>query len=198
MTLTVQVIYGADRSTSRIDSVPPTTPLLILKQMLAKINQMATPDSIRLVQRGVILDDDQLLSSLSLSGNSLVTIYATGIPTKVQPGRAAHGTVTGRPSAKTFVKRHKVLIGVAGLIAIFGAVVLLALADVLPMPAVRLSESSSSRWPLSIALASVGGLIALCLWKLGPNQCLDIVKLYATTALPMFDVEAFKREHNIG
>jgi hypothetical protein len=199
MSVTVQVIYAADRTTSRIENVPISSPISTVKNLIAKINRLGSSDSIRLVQRGQVLDDSQILSGLSISDGSSVIVYATGIPTKVQARRPVARAVPERRSAKTFVKNHKVLVGICGLILILGSGILLALAEVVKIPAILTSDSDSlmGGYGLLVAVLVIAAIAGYGWWKAGTEKCLALVKLYAVTALPNFDVDQFKRDHHI-
>jgi hypothetical protein len=105
MNATVRVIYAADRTTSQIDNVPRSATIGAVKEAIAALNHLRISHSgmIRLVQHGQILDDSEILSSLSFVDGSRLDLYATGIPTRVHTSPTA---VVDLPKRKSFAERH--------------------------------------------------------------------------------------------
>jgi hypothetical protein len=161
MTVTVQIIYAADRTTSYIDKVPRKSTIATVKKLIAKMYRPGTCDSLRLIQCGEVLDDSQTLSTLSFSDDSSIVLYATGVPTKVQEVRR-----TAPPKVESFFKRYKILFAVAGLVMFIGIFLLIVYEVAIPHPTISLGAAVSFKVDtkfLAMILFStiIGSLLAI-------------------------------------
>ncbi|KAK8886709.1 hypothetical protein M9Y10_042176 [Tritrichomonas musculus] len=90
MNLNITIKYGGDGSTSQINDVPSACTISKLKKIVAQINKMENTVPIRLVQRGMILLDNQKIGDLYLNNEKSLTIYATGIPGKIHKSTSSN------------------------------------------------------------------------------------------------------------
>jgi hypothetical protein len=199
MTVTVKVIYAADRSFSEVEGIPTTSTVGKLKELIARINKMSSTDPIRLVQGGIVLDNATRIGALTQSGNARpVVVYATGVANKARPAAGPPGAAR-QMNLRGFYATHKTLVqGLVGLVLLLGGVCLLALWSLKPAVHVRSASHGVLKLFIGVAVALVIGVIGigrLCKWN--PPLILECAKMYGLSLIPTFDVAKFKADHQI-
>lgn len=225
MNLNITIKYGGDGTTSQINDVPSSCTISKLKKIVAQINKMENSTSIRLVQRGKILQDTQKIENLYLNNQNSLTIYATGIPGKVHktetpqinlrsPGQLNTPLNIQNPKVsfvekiKNFANENKKGLIMLGVILVL--TIALALAGLnsdatrIPRPKTRLPNISLTKgeidkggmFLLTIILLFIVWL-AYTIKRVGVQTVLNCILLFFKSLLPTFDVASFRREHDL-
>lgn len=227
MSINITIKYGGDGTTSQVNDVPSSCTIGKLKKIVAQINKMENSTSIRLVQRGKILQDTQKIESLYLNNQNSLTIYATGIPGKVHKVKSPEIQLRSPGQLNTplnlqnqkepFIDRIKNFANQnrRGLIMALSLVVLtfaLAFAGIdreatkIPRPKTYLSNGIQSLIKGQISLGGALLLIMIALFfiwilyiikRVGINVFLKCIILFFKSLLPTFDVESFRNENNL-
>ncbi|OHT16520.1 hypothetical protein TRFO_13097 [Tritrichomonas foetus] len=216
MTVTLNIKYAGDGSSALINAVPSDSTIEKTKKLIAKANKMTSVESIRIIQRGKILYDDQKLENLIPGPNNTIVLYVTGIPGKVhkpitnnnnqQNIQFRAGNIFNPIKRRSLVNelKNKIIENQKGLLML-GALVIGTLAF-----AFMSLERSSTRFPnssnkpesmsrltkLLISVVVFGG-VAFGLALINRVEISVIKKcavLFFMSILPTFDVEAFMRE----
>lgn len=200
MQVSLNVIYGGDRSQSKIENVPSTCDIQSVKEMIKKINQMSSIETIKIIQNGKILNNAQTLNGLVSDGNNQITIYATGIPNKIRKGinksqnlrkENLYGQIKDRFNAKDTLKVVGMCVGIICL-TIYFAVMSTKPDNVIPF----------AKIPVRSFLMFLGSLFiigAFISYKALKNGNLSLLKKCAIqffkVLLPNFNMNEFKEEN---
>lgn len=204
MSVSLKVVYAADKSTSQITEVPNSCTIGILKKRIGKINGQENTDPIRLVQRGRVLQDYETVGSLLVSENTTVVIFATGITKKIRKQRQLPPQELRNQNhinASPWKSPSKIL-PVLALIGIFAVIAFLSYAQLTPNENVGGKVTKLVNWNkqniiLATSIIGLAGFIIAWLVKLDSKKLVEYGKMFVMTLLPTFDMEAFKREHGI-
>lgn len=79
MNIDVIIVYAKDKSSTKINSVPLSCPISKIKDIIMKVNKMSSSNTIRVVYRGKILQDELLLSNIVTNEQKEITLYASGV-----------------------------------------------------------------------------------------------------------------------
>lgn len=204
MSVTVKVIYAADRSTSKIMDVPNSCTIETLRKRVGKINGQDNMDPIRLVQRGRVLQNSDTVGSLLVSEDATVVIYATGITKKVRKEKQFpqlqlrnQNQINASPW-----KRPSKILPVLALIGIFAVICFLSYASLTPNEQMENKVTKSINWNkhniiLATSIIGIIGFVVVWLVRIDTKRLIEYGKMFVMTMLPNFDMEAFKREHGI-
>lgn len=225
MKVTINLKYAGDGSVNYLKDVPSDCTILQLKAIVAKMNKMETTDSIRLVQRGKILENDQQIGSLYLKNNNEMTIYAAGIPGKVhkkaEPIETRQGVRPTTPipnntrlfirKANEFLEEHKK--GILMIIIIMSLTLLLAIFSVSTISAdmpkrqvpgffndIKALFHGEFRFRAILKLLLLIMPIILMhriVKKAGAQVVINCTLLFFKSLMPTFDVNDFRASHNV-
>jgi hypothetical protein len=194
--ISVHIVYAINRSTTQLSGVPVSCSIKRVKVAVAKANNMDDSSPIRVIHKGRILADELLLGRLVEESQTEITLYVTGVP---RPAYQPSPPGKQGPKRGTNLVMSDVWLKVAimvGLVVVFGFTFRHKFLDVL------VKEDP-------IRTLIVAGLALSCIlivwrlvnwiWKFKRHQ--DIIKecvvQFVLTFLPVWDGEAFKRDHGI-
>jgi hypothetical protein len=214
--LRVTIVYAADRSTSTINRVPASCSIAKLKTLVARMNSMDSELSIRVVLRGSILRDSDLLRDFIEASDTELTLYLTGItrPPTAPPmvPIAPIATETTPVVAPTLLNNTAFWISILVIFLSLAEFLLAACAFLLVIPPQGLGmPDDDGDWRVSeraIFHVALVGLIPLELLVIFLPQVMKTnrpglrrlgrcIKLFFVTLRPRWNVDEYKREHNI-
>jgi hypothetical protein len=212
MTVNVKVIYAADRSSSQFFGLSTATQISYIKELIAYENSLDSTDSIRVVQRGRILSNSASLSSLFISAQLIIVVFATGIPSKSRFAPPALPSDL-RPVFEEFLvhepmeedqpdeappqrNRKELFAGIFGLIAFFGVVIYLAI----PKTASHVENPPLVVWDRITVFSTISMCVfALIFWlswgHIEPTFFWQCVRVFFESMLPTFHLDAFRAAH---
>lgn len=203
MQVCLNVIYGSDRSQSKIENVPTTCDIKGIKEIIQKINKMSGIETIKIVQRGEILDNNRTLNTLVSDGNNQITVYATGIPNKTRKRTSSNNEqnlrkeniyekIKGKIKTKQTLKVLGMCLGIIG-ITVYFAVMSTKSDNVIPIAKIPVR----SFLMFLASLFIIGIFIAYQALKKGDLSLLKKCAInFVKVLLPNFNMNNFKEENN--
>ena len=208
MNFTLYLKYAGDGSTSQVKSISVETTILSLKQVIAQQNKMNDISTIKVVQRGEILRDTQVLKDLFLNSDGSMTLYVAGIPSKIKKDdqtvemKFRQGGMFSKYTRKNliyYIKKHKN--GIFGLLILIGLAVGIGIATAnsstqMEMLGMSLEGKSYGFCYLFISVLVVLLISKIC-YKASARAILDGTILFIKSSLPTFDTKAFLASNGV-